>query len=152
MKRRDVFKKIGIAGIALSASGLLFPSILKSQDFPTGKLIINRQKYSFADPQNPTDFELKHTPEITFLEADNSGFTKVRIHVGLNGIVHPTEENHWIDYLKIYNNDKLVVFTEYENGPIRGYAEFFIKLTKGDKLLVEAGCNLHGIWSNSATF
>jgi len=74
---------------------------------------------SFADPENPTDFELKHTPEITFLEADGIGFTRLKIHVGSKGIVHPTEENHWIDYLKIFTNEKLVVFTEFENGPLR---------------------------------
>ena len=107
---------------------------------------------SFIDPENPTDHELKHTPEITFLESDDKGFTKMKIHLGSKGIVHPTEENHWIDYLKIYSNDKLLVFTEFENGPIRGYAEYFVKLAKGDTVLVEAGCNLHGIWTNTATF
>lgn len=152
MKRRDAFKKIGIAGIALTAGGLLTSSLANSQDIPQGKLIINRQKMSFADPENPTDFELKHTPEISFLDSDNNGFTKVKIHIGSKGIVHPTEDNHWIDYLKIYTNDKLVVFTEYENGPIRGYAEYYVKIAKGDTILVDAACNLHGIWSNKAIF
>lgn len=152
MKRRDAFKKIGLAGIALSATGLLIPSLTKAQDTPTGKLIINRQKMSFADPEHPTDFELKHTPEITFMESDGNGFTKVRVHIGSKGIVHPTEINHWIDFMKIHKNDKMVEFTVFENGPIRGYAEYYIKLAKGDVLNVEAGCNLHGIWNNSATF
>lgn len=152
MNRRDAFKKIGIASIALSTAGILVPTLGNSQDMPTGKLIINRQKMSFADPENPTDFELKHTPEITFLEPDGTGFTRMKIHVGSKGIIHPTEENHWIDYLKIFNNDKLIAFTEFENGPVRGYAEYFVKLAKGDTILVDAGCNLHGIWSNSASF
>lgn len=152
MNRRDAFKKIGFASLALSAAGILIPSLVQSQEQKTEKLIINRQKMSFADPENPTDFELKHTPEITFLDTDDKGFTRVKIHLGSNGITHPTEKNHWIDYLKIYNNDNLVVFTEYENGPIRGYAEYYIKLVKGDTLLAEAGCNLHGIWTNTATF
>jgi len=152
MKRRDAFKKIGLAGIALGAAGVAIPLTADSQEEQTNKLIINRKRMTFADPENPTDFELKHTPEITFLEADGHGFTRVRIHLGSKGIVHPTEENHWIDYLKIFNNDKQVAFTEFENGPIRGYAEYFIKLAKGDVLEVEAGCNLHGIWNNTATF
>lgn len=152
MKRRDAFKKIGLAGIALGAAGLLIPSFADGQDIPAGKLIINRQKMLIADPENPTDHELKHTPEITFLESDGNGFTRMKILLGSKGIVHPTEENHWIDYLKIYNNNKLVAFTEFENGPIRGYAEYFVKLAKGDTVSVEAGCNLHGIWTNVATF
>lgn len=152
MKRRDVFKKIGLASIALGTAGVFIPNWVQSQSQTSGKLIINRQKMSIVDPKNPTDFELKHTPEITFLEADGKGFTRVKIHMGSKGIVHPTEENHWIDYIKIFNNDKLVSFTEFENGPIRGYAEYFVKLAKGDIVLVEAGCNLHGIWTNTATF
>lgn len=152
MNRRNAFKKIGLASLALTSAGVLIPSLLKSQTQADGKLIINRQKMSFADPENPTDFELKHTPEITFLDTDDNGFTQVKIHIGSKGIVHPTEANHWIDYIKIYNNEKLVVFTEYENGPIRGYAQYYIKLAKGDNLLVEAGCNLHGIWTNTATY
>jgi len=152
MNRRDAFKKIGFASIALSTAGILIPTLGNSQEQGAGKPIVNRQKMSFADPENPTDFELKHTPEISFLETDAKGFTKVKIHIGSKGIVHPTEENHWIDYMKIYANEKLIVSTEYENGPIRGYAEFFIKLAKGDKLLVEAGCNLHGIWNNTAIY
>jgi len=149
MKRREAFKKIGIASFALGTAGILFPSLVTSQNSVPTKLIINRQKMTFLDPENPTDFELKHTPEITVLEKDGLGFTRVKIHVGLKGIVHPTEENHWIDYLKIYTNDKLVSFIEYENGPIRGYAEFFIKLNPKDTIKVEAGCNLHGIWTNT---
>lgn len=152
MNRRDAFKKIGFASLALSTAGILIPTLGNSQDQPTGKLIINREKMSFADPENPTDFELKHTPEISFLDTDAKGFTRTKIHIGSKEIVHPTEENHWIDYMKIYNNDKLIVFTEYENGSIRGYAEYFIKLAKNDVLLVEIGCNLHGIWNNTATF
>ncbi len=152
MNRRNAFKKIGLASLALSTAGILIPTFGNSQDLPTGKLIINRQKMSFIDPENPTDHELKHTPEITFLESDDKGFTKMKIHLGSKGIVHPTEENHWIDYLKIFNNDKLIAFTEFENGPIRGYAEYFVKLAKGDTVLVEAGCNLHGIWTNTASF
>ncbi len=151
MNRRNAFKKIGLASLVLGTSGLLLTNLASAQEKKVAKLIINRQRMSFADPENPTDFELKHTPEITFMEADGNGFTRMKIHVGSKGIVHPTEDNHWIDYLKIYKNEDLVAFTEFENGPIRGYAEYFVKLAKGDLVLVEAGCNLHGIWTNTAT-
>ncbi|MCD6092127.1 MAG: hypothetical protein J7J72_11575 [Bacteroidales bacterium] len=152
MNRRDAFKKIGIASIALGTAGVLVPNMAVSQEKIPSKLIINRQRMSFADPQNPSDFELKHTPEITFLENDGKGFTRVKIHIGSKGIVHPTEENHWIDHMKIFKNDTLVAFTEFENGPIRGYAEYYIKLATNDVVLVEVGCNLHGIWTNTSMF
>ena len=152
MNRRDAFKKIGFASLALTTTGILIPSVANSQEQTTDRLIINRKGMSFANPEHPTDFELKHTPEISFLETDNKGFTKVKIHIGSKGIIHPTEKNHWIDYMKIYNNDKLVAFTKFENGSIRGYAEHFIKLVKNDVIKVEVGCNIHGIWNNTATY
>ncbi len=152
MKRRDAFKKIGLASLAIGSAGIVIPSLATAQEKSNNNLIINRQKMSFADPEHPTDFELKHTPEISFLENDGKGFTRVRILVGSKGIIHPTTKSHWIDYLKITRNDQLVAHTEFENGPIRGYAEYFIKLVKDDLLLIEIGCNLHGIWTNTAKF
>jgi superoxide reductase len=152
MKRRDAFKKIGLAGIALSTLGIAMPVLAQSQDIAKDNLIINRQKMKIADTDSPTEFELKHTPEIQFLETDEKGFTLVKIHIGSGGIVHPTLENHWIDYMKIYKNDKLVASIEFEKGSIRGFSENFIKLEKGNVVLVEIGCNLHGIWSNTAIF
>lgn len=153
MKRRELFKKAGLvsAGV-LVGSSLLSPSKVMAQDTSKEKLIINRQKMHFADPQNPTKFELKHTPDISFGEKDSKGFTKVSVTIGQAGIIHPTEENHWIDFMTIYKNEQLVLNTVFENGSVRGYANHFIHLKKGDILKVEIGCNLHGIWENSLIY
>jgi superoxide reductase len=153
MKRRDLFKKLGAATAGLLSVGVLLNAKhTAAQDKRQEKLIINRQHMSFADPKNPTDHELKHTPDISFHDQDAKGFTKIVITIGQKGIIHPTEENHWIDYMMIYQNDLLVSNMVFENGPIRGYGEHYINLKKGDHIKVEAGCNLHGIWENSATF
>ena len=153
MKRRELFKKMGIASVSVfMGSTILSSTKAMAQDTQQNKLIANRQKMSFADPKNPTKFELKHTPDISFGEKDPNGFTKVSITIGQTGIIHPTEENHWIDFLNIYKNDHLVSKMLLENGPIRGYADHYINLKSGDLLKVEIGCNLHGIWENTETF
>lgn len=150
MKRRDLFKKLSAASAGILVGGaLLNATDIHAQEKTQEKLIINRMKMTFADPKNPTPHELKHTPQITFGEQDPNGFTKVIITIGQGGIIHPTEENHWIDYMTIYKNDKLVSNQILENGPIRGYAEHYLKLQSGDVLKVEAGCNLHGIWEHA---
>ncbi len=113
------------------------------------KLIINRTKMSIQKPENPTELELKHTPLIEVLEKDESGFTKVNITLGSEGNIHPTENNHWIDYIKLYLDDKLIAATEIEVGAAKGFSSFFVKLDGIKTIKVEIGCNLHGIWENS---
>jgi len=136
----------------LIGTAILSPTDTMAQDKVQKKLIVNRQKIGFADPKNPTKFEQKHTPDISFGEKDPNGFTKVLITIGQAGIIHPTTENHWIDFMNIYKNDQLVSKMEFENGPIRGYADHYINLNEGDDLKVEIGCNLHGIWENTIVY
>jgi superoxide reductase len=152
MKRRKLFKTLGLASAGLIAGGALLSSKSTSAQEKQEKLIINRMKMTFADPENPTKHELKHTPDISFGDKDPNGFTRVLITIGQEGIIHPTEENHWIDYLIIYKNDELVSNMVFENGPIRGYGEHYILLKEGDVIKAEAGCNLHGIWESSKVF
>ena len=153
MKRRELFKKLGLAsaGVVIGSS-ILSSSTAMAQDTSKESLILNRVKMSFADPKNPTKFEQKHTPDIRFGEKDPKGFTKVLITIGQAGIIHPTEDKHWIDFMTIYKNDKLVSKMIFENGPIRGYADHYINLQDGDTLRVEIGCNIHGIWENSIVY
>ena len=168
MKRREAFKKIGLmsivglSGMALVSCGTeqkeVVPAAPKEVS-PTPKpkterekLIINREKYSFVDPENPTDAELKHTPSITFGDQDEKGNTLVTVTIGSEGIIHPAIKEHWIDYMIVYVNDIIVAESEFKNGGIRGFGNYYMLLEKGDTVKVESGCNLHGIWENSSTF
>ncbi|MCK5846687.1 MAG: hypothetical protein KAG84_04555 [Bacteroidales bacterium] len=165
MKRREAFKKIGLLSI-ISLSGFALASCSNDNDksnkiasgeaavvidekSPREKIIINRERMSFVDPENPTKAELKHTPEITFGDVDEKGNTLIKITIGQQGIVHPATESHWIDYLKVYVNTKEVVSLEFVNGGIRAFGHFYIALNKGDIIRAESGCNLHGIWENT---
>jgi len=119
-------------------------------------LIINRDVMQIADAENPTDFELKHTPELSFVGGKKEGTVDVFVKVGSNDIVHPNTEEHWIDYVKITvvseNNEETVQY-KYTNNSNTEFGPFSIKkINKGDKVIAEIGCNLHGIWKNSAIY
>lgn len=165
MQRREAFKKMSLLGL-LGISGMALVSCagedkkvekevpLEAAVIPKYKserelLITNRERKSIADPANPTKGELKHTPEISLGDKDEKGNTLVKITVGMNGIIHPSTKEHWIDFIKVYVNDRLVVDSEFANGGIRGFAQFYVALQKGDVIRAEAACNLHGIYENS---
>ena len=164
MDRRKVVKTLGISA-ALLTTGLisackggddeaqkelqeLRDSIKETENKPASerdKKIVNRTEMQISDIENPTDFELKHTPEIKLGNTDDLFFTEIMITIG-TGIIHPLTDDHWIDYIKLYTDDKLVGEIDYEPGMALGYAEFKIKTENVSVLKAECGCNLHGIW------
>ena len=165
MKRLEMLKTVGIATIAVTSGiGLLSSCETKTPEVVAAvpekqpeksereKLIVNRQENTFADPANPTKLELKHTPEITFGDADKNGFIQIFITVGSQGIIHPTKNDHWIDFMKILVNNKEIQNIEFANGVIRGYNSCFTKLNNGDKVKAIIGCNIHGIWQSEINF
>lgn len=163
MKRRELIKSIGLLTITGSSMMLMAScgkteqeeKVLETAKEPEKtereKLIINRTEMAIQDPNNPTELELKHTPEIVLQEKDERGFTKVNITVGSKGVIHPTENNHWIDYIKLYLDDKLIATTETEIGAAQGYNSFSVRLDGVKTIRAEIGCNLHGIWHNTLT-
>jgi desulfoferrodoxin-like iron-binding protein len=173
MNRREMLKKTGIATL-VGASGMIAVACATSTEETVApaaedssavkapevveelserdKLIVNRIRMSYADPENPTDHELKHTPDISFGDVDDNGFVVIDVILGKNGIIHPGLAEHWIDYLTFYVNDKKISHLENENGPVRGAAKVMYQLNEGDIVKVEAGCNLHGIWESEETY
>jgi len=141
MKRRDVLK---VAGLAVAAMAV-------GAEAADEKLIVNRLDMKPQDPAKPTDFELKHLPQITVKEKDASGYTMVEITVGQGGIIHPSTADHWIDFISLSADDKLVGKTVLEAEISRGAASFAVKLDNVKTLTAKAGCNLHGIWSSAVT-
>lgn len=116
------------------------------------ELIVNRTVMTIANPDSITDFENKHTPNITFGEQDEKGFVTINVSVGSAGIVHPSTDEHWIDYMTLFINGEEYKHIEIENGAGSNQQEFFAPLQNGDIVKVVLGCNLHGIWENSVNF
>lgn len=160
MKRRELIKTSALLGMA-GLSGLLLNSCMEGEHQEAvvvpppepiksekEKLITNRIKMSFQDPDNPNEHELKHTPDIQLGETDEDGFTHIQIILGSKNIIHPTTDNHWIDYIKLFADEKLVGEVLFEPGLSRGFTGFKVMLEGVSVLKAEIGCNIHGIWEN----
>jgi len=141
MKRRDVLK---VAGITMAAAAV-------GAQAATTNEVMNRMEMKPQDPAKLNDFELKHTPQITVKEKDEKGYTTVEITVGQGGIIHPSTPDHWIDFISLYADDKLVGKNTLEAEISRGFTTFAVKLDNVKTLTSKAGCNLHGIWTATVT-
>lgn len=139
MQRREALKVVGMGVVGMSI-GLEANSDYK-----------NRIQMKPKDANNMTPAELKHSPDITVKEKDAKGYTLIEITVGKNGIIHPSTPNHWIDFIELYANDKLVGRSELQAEISRGVASFSVKLDGIKHLTSKAGCNLHGIWTTQIT-
>lgn len=135
MKRRDVLK-VAVASVVGMSIGVQANEAYK-----------NRNEMMAKDSKNMTKGELKHSPLITIKEKDAKGYTLVEITVGQKGIIHPSTQNHWIDFIELYADDKLVGRANLEAEISRGLAHFSVKLDGVKNIKSKAGCNLHGIWT-----
>jgi superoxide reductase len=149
MKRRNALKAIAGLGILAATT----PVFANEEGFCNVYTfyrpeIKNRTKMHIKDPAHPTKGELKHTPEIKIGPKNKKGYTLVEITLGQKGIIHPTTENHWIDFISIYIDGKKVDTVVFEPGKAMGYAAFNVKLDGAKKVKAVAGCNIHGIWEN----
>ena len=137
MNRREALKTVGIAVAAATVT----------VEASTTTETMNRLEMQPKDPNNLEKYELKHTPQITVKDKDANGYTMVEITVGQGGIIHPSTPDHWIDFISLYADDKLVGKSILEAEISRGAASFAVKLDNVKSLTSKAGCNLHGIWS-----
>ena len=142
MKRREAIKLTALAtiGMAVSAEACLNSNSCNSDSK------MNRTLMQPKDAKNLTKGEKKHTPLITLGDKDANGYTLVQITVGRAGIIHPSVNGHWIDFISLYVDKKLVGKTELIAEISRGAAAFRVKLDGASFITANAGCNLHGIW------
>lgn len=141
MKRRDVLKA---AGITMAAATIGAQASTKND-------AMNRIEMKPQDPAKLNDYELKHTPQITVKEKDEKGYTSIEITIGQGGIIHPSTPDHWIDFISLYADDKLVGKNTLEAEISRGFTTFAVNLDNVKTLTSKAGCNLHGIWTATVT-
>ena len=137
MNRRTALK--------LSMLGLVLTS---ASAYDTSK-IVNKLKMKKKDQMNPTDGELKHTPEIKVGSLDSKGFVTVEVTIGQKGIIHPSTENHWIYKIELYANNKKVSSVDLEAGISNGYLATKVKKEGLKELRAISRCNLHGEWENT---
>jgi superoxide reductase len=141
MNRRDMIKATGLALVATAIG-----AEAKEQE-----AFYNREEMSPKDPKKMTKGEQKHTPLITLGDKDAKAYTLVEVSVGLNGIIHPSTKDHWIDTIELYADDTLVGRTTLVGEISRGAADFRVKLDGVKVLKAKSACNLHGVWTNTYT-
>jgi len=140
MNRRDAIKAVGATVILATASA-------NAKEEP----YFNRYEMKPENPAKLSSSELKHTPQITLKEKDAKGYTLIEITVGQGGIIHPSTPDHWIDFIELYADNKLVGKSTLEAEISRGMALYAVKLDGVKTLKAKAGCNLHGIWTSEKT-
>ncbi len=141
MNRREAIKVAGVAAMMVAVSA---EAKMAVKD-------MNRMDMKPKDPAKMEKGELKHSPLVTLKEKDAKGYTLVEITVGQGGIIHPSTPDHWIDFIELYADDKLVGKSALEPEISRGAASFALKLDNVKVLKAKAGCNLHGIWTTTVT-
>jgi superoxide reductase len=141
MNRREALKIAGVTVVAAAVG-------VEAKMLPEH---MNRIEMKPKDPKKMDKGELKHSPLITLKDKDAAGYTLVEITVGQGGVIHPSTPDHWIDFIELYADDKLVGKTLLEPEISRGITSFALKLDNVKVLKAREGCNLHGIWTTTAT-
>ncbi|MDR1713969.1 MAG: hypothetical protein LBR39_07470 [Coriobacteriales bacterium] len=101
-----------------------------------------QEVHSIADFDTATDFELKHTPNVEVIEGADGQIIKVSI--GLKGISHPQTEEHYIEWIRVFDGGEPVGSAEF--GPADEPVASFEVQRSSSQIAVQALCNLHGIW------
>jgi superoxide reductase len=99
----------------------------------SGKLYVDNEEMSLIDENIVDASKEKHVPVI---EKVNGG---VLVKVG--EVVHPMEENHYIEWIEIHAGNKL--YRQYLNPGDK--PEAFFKIDEEVDYAREY-CNLHGLW------
>ena len=139
MNRREAIKVAGLAGLVVAVGA---EAKMKEE-------YMNRLEMKPKNPAKLEKGELKHSPLITLKSKDAKGYTMVEILVGQGGIIHPSTPDHWIDFIELYADGKLVGKSTLEAEISRGAASFALKLDSVKELKAKSGCNLHGIWTST---
>ena len=139
MNRREAIKVAGLVAVVAAVGA----------EAKMAQEHMNRIEMKPKNPAKMEKGELKHSPLITLKEKDAKGYTLVEILVGQGGIIHPSTQDHWIDFIELYADGKLVGKSALEPEISRGAAAFALKLDGVKELKAKAGCNLHGIWTST---
>ena len=139
MNRREAIKVAGLVAVVAAVGA----------EAKMAEEYMNRIEMKPKNPAKMEKGELKHSPLITIKDKDAKGYTSVEILVGQGGIIHPSTPDHWIDFIELYADGKLVGKSALEPEISRGAASFSLKLDSVKELKARAGCNLHGIWTTT---
>jgi len=106
------------------------------------------------DIKNLTDLEKKHLPVIdapAVMGKDDVFEVTIKTG-GIDGIEHPNEPAHFIEWIELYSGDTFLGRASFSGGASYGAAKFRVKLSHAHgPLKAWSKCNLHGLWQNTRT-
>lgn len=112
-------------------------------------MISNMEAQEPKDPNNLSELEVKHWPQIeTFRPAVGKKFA-VKVKVGK--VPHPMTSEHQIVYIEVFYGNRPIGKKFLKPGD-KPEAEFTILARKADKIIAYEFCNLHGLWKNEVEF
>lgn len=101
-----------------------------------------------ADPKNMTELEKKHVPQFV-LPKDMKAGKPLSVTVNVGQIAHPMTPEHYIEWIELYLDGKLVKKVALKPGD-KPMAKFEITPAAGmNKLEARIFCNIHGLWANT---
>ena len=93
------------------------------------------------------EMELFHKPFIRLSGALEVG-KEAEFAIRVGRIPHPMESSHYIEWIEIYENGKLVDRVDFDPFLDKEAKTFFSTSWRDDLVIeVKAKCNLHGVWS-----
>lgn len=123
------------------------------------KILSTEKEYSLTELNKPTDWNnlpgmaKKHVPIIeapTTAKANIPFVVKIKIG-GIDDIEHPNTLSHWINWVTLYAEKRLIARIEFGTELTDGYVGTInITLNQSATLRAQALCNLHGIWEGQA--
>ena len=115
----------------------------------------NEKEYSLIELNKPDDWNnltgmaKKHVPIIEApSEVKANEIFEVKIKVGgIDGVEHPNTLSHWINWVVLYADERLISRTEFGAELSNGYViTINVILNESTTLRVQEFCNLHGVW------
>ncbi len=100
------------------------------------------------NPKDLSDTEKMHVPfiEIPYPPVKGDIF---EIIVQVGEIMHPMDEEHFIEWIELYNGN--ILLDKVDLGPeVEPKCIFNISMLKDINFKILASCNLHGVWEKSA--
>ena len=112
-------------------------------------------EYSLSMTNKPKDWSnlpgiaKKHVPVIdspTKVKANEAFPVKLKVG-GIDGIEHPNQLAHWINWVELYAGERLIYRTELAPEVTDGYViTVHVALAESTELRAKASCNVHGVW------
>jgi len=102
-----------------------------------GELVCCRQPMEIQEEKNQNEGMEKHIPVVSKTE---KGYL-----VKVGSVIHPMEENHYIEWIEIILGGK--IYRKSLTSGQEPVAEFILD-TKEENVIARAYCNVHGLWKS----